>query len=403
MNNGIDPQRLEQNLHALFGSATTCETALGPSGLGVRFTGIDLCNRLSEEQAAFLLDALAYFRIVCISGQDLERFSLAHFERFANHWGALIPHPNNFLRGGKHGQSDGDSDGAIEFLPFKERRVAAANQTFPEQLQCLPHESPTVLLTSNFSGPSGEGEIKTGVGGSWHSDIEYEPLPIYVSMFLAHHMPTARTAPGGSWLPTPDVTDPTPYYEDSSPELTRLRKTLPLNAETPFADTAAAFSALPMEEQTRLEKMQVRRRLNEGDEGWLAPLVRTNPRSGIKSLHSPIWASRPRVRPAIEVDGMSMDESRALLDQLEAHVLQPQFRYDHLHVPGDVTIWDNYMTIHNTPPMKSNIRSIEDARLLYRLSCKGDPTLSLPRQDPQAWLDEHIPGGYTTPPEIINL
>ena len=41
---------------------------------------------------------------------------------------------------------------------------------------------------------------------------------------------------------------------------------------------------------------------------------------------------------------MSSEESRAFLDELEAHVLQPQFRYDHLHVPGDVTLWDNYMT-----------------------------------------------------------
>lgn len=401
MNNSMDPQQLEQTLQSLFGHDTRCETSLGPSGAGVRFTGIDLCNPLSESQADFLFDALAHYRLVCIAGQDLGHFSLVHFERFANHWGAVIPHPNNFTRGGKPAQGDGDSDGSIEFLPFKDRRVAASNLTFPNELQCLPHESPTVLLTSNFSGPAGDGEVKIGGGGSWHSDIEYEPLPIYVSMFLAHHMPTARTAPGGTWMPEPDVTDPAPYYEDSPAELLRLRKTLPLNAETPFADTAAAFSALAAEEQAELETVQVRRRLNEGDEGWLAPLVRTNSRSGLKSLHSPIWASRPRVRPAIEVDGMSMEESRVFLDRLEAHVLQPQFRYDHLHVPGDVTIWDNYMTLHNTPPLKANISSLDDARLLYRLSCKGDPVPSLPRQDRQDWLDEHIPGGYSTPVDMI--
>ena len=73
---------------------------------------------------------------------------------------------------------------------------------------------------------------------------------------------------------------------------TRLRNILPLNGETAFADTAAAFAALPPAEQAKLEQVWVRRRLNDGDEGWLAPLVRTNPRSGIKSLHSPIWASR---------------------------------------------------------------------------------------------------------------
>ena len=170
----------------------------------------------------FLLDALGQFRIVCIAGQDLGRFSLAHFERFANHWGALIPHPNNFMRGGKPAQQDGASDGQIEIIPYAQRRVAAADKTFPGQLQCLPHESPAVLLTSNFAGQAGEGETRIRAGGSWHTDIEYEPLPIYVSMFLTHKMPVARNAPGGTWIPASnDDDDPHPYYEGSSDELMR--------------------------------------------------------------------------------------------------------------------------------------------------------------------------------------
>ena len=243
------------------------------------------------------------------------------------------------------------------------------------------------------------------MGGSWHTDIEYEPLPIYVSMFFVHHMPVRRDAPGGTWVEPLDLSgepDPSPYFEGSDPELIRLRKTLPVNGETAFADAAAAFAALPPERQELLERTRVRRRLNEGDAGWLAPLVRTNPRSGIKALHSPIWASRPGVRPAIEVDGMSSEESRVFLDELEAHVLQLRFRYDHLHVPGDVTLWDNYMTLHNTPLAKRNIDSIDDARLLYRLSCKGEPALTLPRNDPPEWLAAHINAGYTTPPAIID-
>ena len=98
---------------------------------------------------------------------------------------------------------------------------------------------------------------------------------------------------------------------------------------------------------------------------------------------------------------MTMEESRVFLDRLEKHVLLPQFRYDHPHMPGDVTIWDNYMTLHNSPPIKSNVSSIKDARLLYRLSCKGDPALSLPRKDSPDWLAAQVSGSYTTPPEII--
>ena len=93
------------------------------------------------------------------------------------------------------------------------------------------------------------------------------------------------------------------------------------------------------------------------------------PHLNLNLFHSPIWASRPRVRPPVVVDGMTDRESRNFLDRLESHVLQRQFRYDHLHQPGDITLWDNYMTLHNSPPAKTQIDSIDDARLLYRLSC----------------------------------
>jgi alpha-ketoglutarate-dependent taurine dioxygenase len=394
---------LDQRLQELFGVNAHRESPLAQSGAGVRFTGIDLCRPLSEGQTSFLLDALSRFRIVCIAGQDLARFSLAHFERFANHWGAPIPHPNNFMRGGKPAQEDGASDGPIELIPYEKRQAAAVDTTFPGRFQCQPHKSPTVLVVSNFRGKPEAKEARVGTGGSWHTDIEYEPLPIYVSMFLAHSMPIAREAPGGNWVQAPGGEVSNPYYACADDRLMQRRMRLPLNGETSFSDTAAAFSALPSEEQAALERVQLRRRLNEEDAGWIAPLVRTNPRSGIKSFHSPIWASRPGVRPAVEVDGMAMEESRTFLDRLESHVLQESFRYDHLHTPGDVTIWDNFMTLHNSPPIKSNISSIDDARLLYRLSCKGEPVLSLPRRDDAGWLAAHIAGSYSTPQEIIDI
>ena len=100
---------------------------------------------------------------------------------------------------------------------------------------------------------------------------------------------------------------------------------------------------------------------------------------------------------------MDAEASRAFLDEIEKHVLLPQFRYNHLHKPGDVTIWNNYMTLHNSPPILTDINSVDDARLLYRLSCKGAPALSLPREDDPSWLASHVVGAYKTPPEILEL
>ena len=47
--------------------------------------------------------------------------------------------------------------------------------------------------------------------------------------------------------------------------------------------------------------------------------------------------------------------------------------------------------------LKVGSRDIDDARLMYRLSCKGPPCFELPRTDTSTWLQEHISPPYTTP------
>jgi alpha-ketoglutarate-dependent taurine dioxygenase len=395
------PPYLEHRFATQFGETVQFDHPLAASGMGARVSGIDLCSPLRSAQVDLLLDTLSHVRLLTIAGQDLERFSLTAFERFANHWGAPVAHPSNFLRGGKPAQQDSESDGVVKFLPYADRRVAVADTVLPGQVTCLPHESPAVLVATNLLGQDDRKEFRLKDGGTWHTDIEYEPLPIYVSMFLAHHVPVARDTPNGQWVKPPVDAGPAPYFPGSDDELMTLRKRLPLNGETAFADTAAAFAALPLEEQAKLEAVQVRRRLNAEDEGWLAPLVRMDPRSDVKSLHSPLWASRPGVRPPVEVDGMTPAESRDFLEGLEKYVLQREFRYDHVHTPGDVTIWNNYMSLHTSPPIKIGIKHPDDARLLYRLSCKGVPSLVLPRDDDPAWVTKHIPGGYRSPESIV--
>lgn len=380
-----------------FGAHLRCGGPLAASGAGLRISGVDLRKPLRPEQVEVLLDTLSQYRIVTLSGQYLDSFSLAHFERFANHWGAPLPHPSNFRR------RDAAVEGEVELLPHEERLFSQVNGAFPGRLHCLPGaQSPAVLVVANMRKP-GETGHKTSPtltrGTTWHTDIEHHPIPLQVSMFLVHKVPVSRDAPGGNWVPDPRLTDSPnePYFKDTDPALMRLRRALPLNGETAYADTAAAFARLTSAERARLARIKVRRHPYTKGHAALVPLVYTNPRSGVESLHSPLWCPRPPRQVPVEVDGMSAEASRAFLDEIEMHVLQPEFRYDHPHTPGDVTLWDLFATIHVGPPMKENIQSIADARLLYRISCKGEPTLTLPRHDPPAWVKKHIFLGYTTP------
>ena len=394
----------EMRLQKAFGAQVRCESPLADCGAGIRISGIDLSEALEAEQVDALLDALAHHRIMTLAGQDLDAFSAAHFERFANHWGAPLPHPSNFQRLGKTRYYK------PELLPLEERPSTRVNAAFPGELRCLPGaDSPAVFVVTNVRDLSDE-ERDAGPklipATTWHTDIEHHAIPLHVSMFLVHKAPVARDAPGGTWVPewVPGPDDPPTdrYFEDSDPDLLHLRRSLPLNGETSFADTAAAFAALPDAEQARLSRIRVRRHsYNRNDEAALVPLVRSNPRSGIRSLHSPLWCPRPPTQIPLEVDGMSADASRAFLEELESHVLQPEFRYDHAHTPGDVTLWDLFMTLHVAPPSKDNIQSLDDARLLYRISCKGTPALTLPRHDSPEWVSEHIFLDYTTPREVL--
>ena len=382
------PDDLESELEREFGREAGISPLSTPDRMGRRIDDVDLTNALSPGQARLLVALLDRYQVVCFSGQDRLRFDVADLERIANHFGAPIPHPKNYAN-----YATGET---LQLLPVEQRASTLNNAAFPGVIECLPGaDSPAVYIVSNVPGGGTDAVPVIAGGQHWHTDIEFEPIPLSTSLFYVHHAPTTRDAPGGTW-----VTNPTRevgfYHPDSPADLAERREMLPLNGETAYADTAAAYAALPAEERDRLDSTMVRRRFRRSDVGWLAPLVHVNPRTGTKSLHSPVWASRGKRIAPVEVDGMGEDESRRFLDRLEAHCLRPEFRYDHAHTPGDVTIWSNFSTLHVAPPVKKSISDPADARLMYRMSCKGDPSDTLPRDDSQSWIVDNIVPPYRT-------
>jgi len=388
---------IDLNLKRLFGEAASTAPLGSNERMGRRIFGVDLTSLLTEEQAQLIISLLDRFKVISFPDQGSPSFRVRDLERLANHFGAPIPHPKNYANYIDYKKKKMP----LALLPIDRQTPTLCNQAFPETLQCLDDaNSPAVYIVTNLvgSGPDREEEIMGGL--HWHTDIEFEPTPLSTSMFYVQAAPTTRNSPEGQWVE--NIPRETGFYHpESAADLTERRNDLPLNGETAYADTAAAYADLPDDQRDALDNIMIRRRLRKGDPGWLIPLVYVNPRTGEKSLHSPIWASRGKNIAPAEVDGMSDDESRLFFDRLEAHILKTKYRYDHVHNPGDVTIWSNFATVHNAPPAKSITNRPEDARLMYRISCKGEPRYSLPRDDADAWVNDNILPPYRSPAEYF--
>jgi alpha-ketoglutarate-dependent 2,4-dichlorophenoxyacetate dioxygenase len=131
----------------------------------------------------------------------------------------------------------------------------------------------------------------------------------------------------------------------------------PVGADTEYADTRAAYDALPEETKTRLEGLRVHHSIAYSRqtlgfefspeeagrlEGAVHPLVRVIPGSRRRSLYLASHASRILDWP--------LPEGRLLLRDLTEHATQPQFVYQHRWAVGDLVIWDNRATMHRARP-----------------------------------------------------
>ena len=89
------------------------------------------------------------------------------------------------------------------------------------------------------------------------------------------------------------------------------------------------------------------------------PMVRRHPVSGRKSLYiSPIYND--------EVEGLSAEETKALIDELFDFCGRPEFVYSHSWETDDVVMWDNRCTMHEVTPYDPAER-----RVMHRTTIVG--------------------------------
>jgi alpha-ketoglutarate-dependent 2,4-dichlorophenoxyacetate dioxygenase len=174
------------------------------------------------------------------------------------------------------------------------------------------------------------------------------------------------------------------WHSDSSfksvPSLCSLltgRIVPPEGGATEFASARAAYPSLPEDLKRRVEhavvvhdfswsRDQVRPGFFTAEERAVYPpvrhpLVRANPVNGRRALFLGAHASH--------VDGLPIDEGRALLRTLLDHVTQPAFVYRHEWREGDLVIWDNRCVLHRATPYDA----ARYQRLMQRTTIAGDP------------------------------
>jgi alpha-ketoglutarate-dependent 2,4-dichlorophenoxyacetate dioxygenase len=136
----------------------------------------------------------------------------------------------------------------------------------------------------------------------------------------------------------------------------------PNGADTEFADTRAAYDALPDSTKRKIENLVAEHSIwhsraklggytpteqeRKDRPPALHPLVRRHPGSGRKALYIASHASH--------ILGMPVDEGRALLAELLEFATQARFVYTHKWRLGDLVIWDNRCTLHRATPFESS-------------------------------------------------
>jgi len=204
---------------------------------------------------------------------------------------------------------------------------------------------PEILLISNVRNEEGEHIGLADAGFTWHTDTSYRRRPSRCSLLYAKEVPERNGTALG---------------------------------DTVFANTVAAYDALPEAMKRRLAGLKaihryaMRRRIENSPRPKLTaaqlaetpdilhPIVRTHPSTGKKALY--VTAGE-----CIGIDGSPEDEALDLIAELDAHCVRPEFCYRHRWRVGDLVMWDNASAMH----LAICDYALPERRLMHRTTVIG--------------------------------
>jgi taurine dioxygenase len=184
-------------------------------------------------------------------------------------------------------------------------------------------------------------------GSLWHSDWSFQATPPSATVLFGAEIPPV----GGDTV----FADTCRAYESLSPTLQALLKTLKgVHSAAPAYGPKGLFAR---DDASRSMRIIVS---PEADKVEVHPLVRRHPESGRYTLYvNHVYT--------IGIEGMRVDESKALLDFLFKHMTQAEYVYRHRWQAGTVVMWDNRCVVHYAEGGYAGHR-----RLMYRTTLAGE-------------------------------
>jgi len=220
------------------------------------------------------------------------------------------------------------------------------------------NDYPEILIVSNILNEQGKALGVEDAGRFWHSDLSYKREPSLLSALYALEVPVKD----GIVLGNTNFASTTAAY-DALPDDMKKRLQGLKNVHSYVYYRGKNIQA-QKEEQTRGGRVVQEHVLTEDHLKQVpdaeSPIVRTHPVTGRKGLFI-------NEGHTSHIVGLPKAESDALLKQICAHIIQPEFQYEHYWKAGDLLMWDNCAAQH-----KANFNYyLPLRRLMYRTTVRG--------------------------------
>jgi taurine dioxygenase len=173
----------------------------------------------------------------------------------------------------------------------------------------------------------------------WHTDMSYLPNPPKASVLYALEVP-------------------------------------PQGGDTSFCSMYAAWEELPERLRRRVDGLRVKHdgTYNSGGYPRLGVTPTDDPRTSPGTFHPLVYMHPETARPGLYlgrrrnayIEGLSLEESNALLDDIWAEATRESLTWRHQWQAGDLVLWDNRCTMHRRDAFDPSSR-----RVMHRTQIKA--------------------------------